>query len=561
MHKLIVKFNLLSIKQKGLLFSSIVICICGIVSGYLLLSKDTSTQEITEKVSYTVETMVIEETVEDSYLNYMGLIQPSTTEQVTFATVGTVKKIYVEEGDYVQAGQLLVTLDTSQLESQLENNEEILEIAENNYTTAAENLEDAQADYDALESEKEATLASYQQSIDEAKENINSLQNDSVLLQALNTAKSELEVAQSAQIAAQSEVDVATSEVDIKQNTVNEAQAKVDQAQAYYQALVDAGATEDEKAQAQVSLDEANSQLTSANSELSDAELTLTQKQEALTLAENEVSAKQSAVDVAQVALDNSGYDASLSAAQAALEALEDDYDSQSSAYDTNLSVLQGQVDSAEYLYNASESTYLSAKSNYEGTLTSIESYSYYASKSGTVVMIVSEEGSVATPLSPVLVVASDTLEAQFGISPSEISSVKMGNSAFITIKDEVYTGKVTAISALPDETSRTYLVDVQINTPPDDALLGELVSVKLYSQETTGVWIPISVILNDISDYVYVVENNRVVRREVSILEIKDDQVMVSNLYANDEVICSNMSNVKSGYLVNVVNKGDQDD
>lgn len=80
---------------------------------------------------------------------------------------------------------------------------------------------------------------------------------------------------------------------------------------------------------------------------------------------------------------------------------------------------------------------------------------------------------------------------------------------------------------------------------------LGELATVKINIGERSGIWLPLSVILNDGNDYVYVVEDGRAKREYVTVLEISDDQVLVEGTKAGEKIICEGMKLVRTGSAV----------
>ncbi len=210
--------------------------------------------------------------------------------------------------------------------------------------------------------------------------------------------------------------------------------------------------------------------------------------------------------------------------------------------------------DTASYTYDGAKASYESSKSNHESAKDAVEDLNYYAKTSGIILSIVQSEGEVATPLVPIMVVGTDDLVAEFGVSSQDVAKVKAGNYAIVTRGDESYSAEVLSVDVVPDETSRTYLTDVIINNKPDDFLIGELVSVKVYTGNEAGIFLPINVILNDGQDYVYVVENNRATRKNIEIVSISDNNVMVSGLNIEDLVISKGMKNIKSGYLVSII-------
>jgi RND family efflux transporter MFP subunit len=74
-------------------------------------------------------------------LFYTGVIEAWNKINVTPDIGGKIAKIYVEEGDVVQKGQLLAELDTRAVRLQLEQAQAALAVAEANYNDAQKNME------------------------------------------------------------------------------------------------------------------------------------------------------------------------------------------------------------------------------------------------------------------------------------------------------------------------------------------------------------------------------------------------------------------------------------
>jgi len=74
-------------------------------------------------------------------LNYTGTIEALRKINITPEVAGKITKIYVDEGDRVQEGQLLAELDTRAIRLQLEQAEAALAVAEASYKDAQRNFE------------------------------------------------------------------------------------------------------------------------------------------------------------------------------------------------------------------------------------------------------------------------------------------------------------------------------------------------------------------------------------------------------------------------------------
>lgn len=90
--------------------------------------------------------------------------------------------------------------------------------------------------------------------------------------------------------------------------------------------------------------------------------------------------------------------------------------------------------------------------------------------------------------------------------------------AAQIQIGDKTFAGNIKSIDVTPDENTRTYATDVTVDTADPEVYLGELATVEINIGERTGIWLPLSVILNDGNDYVYVVENDRAKREYINV-------------------------------------------
>lgn len=472
-----------------------------------------------EKV-YSVKTMKITPTGNNVYLNYAGLIQPEEVEKATMPVIGKITKIYVKEGDTVVKGQMLFKIDSQQYEGRRDAAYHNFKSAETGKNSAKSTLDYAQKVYD------EAVKSPTQEEKDKAKEKLDIAKENEKNRQDEYDKAKELLIPYETEVAkAQSEYDAAQEEYKIAYEKNTEIENKED-------------ATEEEKQARREALDSASknvsekeSVLRKKTSELRDARVNL-----GLPEKEARLEAAKSETTLAQVEYDNVNK-----------EPIQDDAD---------VSAKKSRLNSAQFAYDSACSNYNAAKSTYDTAQKAVEDCTYYAGMNGNVIMMIGEEGSIATPIAPVMVIGSNNMVAQFGISQSDVNDVKKGMDAVVLVEDQTFNGTVEQISLMPDETSRTYTTNVKISASGEKFYLGELATVKISIGERTGIWLPISVVMNDGQDYVFTVENDRVVRKNVVITDINNDMIRVTGLENTTNIIVEGMKTVKSGNLVNVISE-----
>lgn len=201
---------------------------------------------------------------------------------------------------------------------------------------------------------------------------------------------------------------------------------------------------------------------------------------------------------------------------------------------------------------NANQTQVNIARNNVSQAETNVANTTLRASVNGTVVRVVGNVNELATPLAPVVVIASDELKAVFGVPFQWLPSLYLNQSIEVFNSTNTIDAKITSIAPIPDQTSRTYEVGVSLeaNTFP----IGSSVSVSIALDEVAGVWLPITSIMNDGQPYVYVVEDGRAIKRRISLVGFNNTDVRVEGLFANEEVIVNGIKSLRSGTLVKVV-------
>ncbi len=522
-------------KNKGKIAIALVVVL---IAGFIGMRFLNQTEEVIaqEEKSYSVEVLTASVSNEDRYLEYSAIIKNRDMEEVIFPIVANIKEIYVSEGETVKEGQLLVTLEDDTAKRQEESAYQAMVSAESTMNSAKSNLDLAQLQYDKeLEDQKnDSQYKTLKENYDTSKENLEKVQSE------LDEINAQVKPLSDELATLNSELETLTKEKTNKELEISKKQAELDKLNE------DLALTPDD-AELQAKADEIQGDLDNLNLELEVVDNNISDKN-------TEVLEKETEIANLETSLNKQEKETELTLATTENETNRIAFQAKESEMEIQLAASKNARDTASYTYDGAKASYESAKTNHETAKDAVEDLNYYAKTSGIILTITQSVGEVATPLIPIMVVGTDDLVAEFGVSQEDVAKVKKGNYSLVSRGDESYSAEVVSVSVVPDETSRTYLTQVLLNNKEDDFLIGELVSLKVYTGNEIGVFLPINVILNDGEDYVYIVENNRAVRKNIEIVGISDNYVMVEGLDLEDLVISKGMKNIKSGYLVSIV-------
>lgn len=249
-----------------------------------------------------------------------------------------------------------------------------------------------------------------------------------------------------------------------------------------------------------------------------------------------------------------------LESAQNTLGIYQQNVDSAQEAYDKKVKegaesdeakAQKERMDTAEDRLDNARQAYDDAQDNVENAQKAVEKCTLKAPAGGYVVDVQAKEGSVSTPIIPAVVLASHEVVVNFGVSQTDITALTAGMAASITVGQQEFSGSIKDIDVVPDETTRTYATNVTVDVQNPDLYLGELATVKINIGERRGIWLPISVILNDGEDYIYVVEEGRAKREYITIEQVQDDYVLVTGTKAGEKIITEGMKTIQTGSAV----------
>ena len=492
----------------------------------------------------------------DNSISTTGTVESAETSNVTSSLNYTVKTIAISVGDKVKKGDIICTLDTKELEDQIEkeqnNLSKTIKSAQNSYNSAKENYDNAKKKLDNYKSELDSakkTLNTAKTPYNSAKNSIKSYQSQyDKALKAYNKAGKDFVSAQSKYNSALT--NFTNKKVD-KTTLISVAKSYLNAIQNLYGGLsigtvdISSGSSTSGSASASANSSQSLGGMVAANvAGSSSTTVTVTQTAEDLAKTVTAKVYSLTNTNITSTKSDNTLYKLSLKAKQLqnAKSAsnyynLESEYTTAKTAYDTVKQTYEQYKDSVtqadnqltqakEQLENASQSDTLNdlkdnlsdcnIKANQNGTITALNatvgsSVSGGGSASAAAVSALGSVSSSSGGSSSAIATISnlDKLKISITISEADITNAKTGLSCYITsdASDETFQGTLTQIDPVANE-SGTFGAEVTVDSENSGLLVGMNASVEILVNSTDNVFsVPIDAVGNDNDnkgDYIY---------------------------------------------------------
>jgi RND family efflux transporter MFP subunit len=176
----------------------------------------------------------------------------------------------------------------------------------------------------------------------------------------------------------------------------------------------------------------------------------------------------------------------------------------------------------------------------------------------GVVSSLNAVKGENVAPLKPIMrIINMDGLTVKISVPENEIAKVKVGDTAEVIIpalNDRHYVGKVTEKSMTASLLTHSYPVKVLVDKPDSDLTPGMIGKVVLKADVSEGIIIPANaVLINQEGKFVWVVEDGRATRRNITLAGYSGTGVIVrEGLQVGDEIIVEGYQKVSEGMRVN---------
>ena len=466
-----------------------------------------------------------------------------------------IEQVLIDEGDYVEAGQVMAVLDDSLQQTQISDAEAQLESAR------------------SVRREREAAIGQAEAGVSQAR--AGAAEAEAAVSQAL-AAQAETEAAVSQSLAAESEAEAAVAgaiaskaeaEAGLEQARANLASARIDRHAAQkelqrYQELADAGAIGRQELDARRrEADNAEEAVRVARANIKSAEARIQSAEANASSARARLDSARANVSSTRARLKSAG--ANVSSAQARLK----------SAI-ANISNAIARVDSARANLSNAGANIGSNRAKVEREQTQLEQTLVRAPASGKVAERIARVGDV-TGGSKMLfsIIKYGELELQVKVPETQLPQVKLGASVAIASDADSriqLRGTVREIAPLVDEETRQ--ATVKVNLPSSDLLRpGMFLRAALTTSEIQGITAPAKSILPqaDGSSIVYLLDEDDIVRaRTVEIGEILEGTPgnldtarleIKSGLNLGDRLVVAGAGYLKDGDRVKVVGESSE--
>jgi len=250
--------------------------------------------------------------------------------------------------------------------------------------------------------------------------------------------------------------------------------------------------------------------------------------------------------------LDTHDLEYALEASKARMDGALDAYDYSSDNYKKIESLYQDgaisrhDFDKARFELDIRTSELDQAKADYDYKISLIEDATITSDIDGYVVDILSKEGEMISAGYPVIVIRSEVQVVNVGLSNKDVGKVRLGTGVIVKVDDIQSVGEITNIAQVPDDQTLTYNVEIILTEKYFN--IGSIVGVQIIIGEEKGIWIPITAIMADGEDYVFIAKEDRAEKRKIIIDDIRGSHVKVRGINSGEQLVIEGMRRLEDG-------------
>ncbi len=500
--------------------------------------KEEAVQETEESVAVEVQTPKIGSLTLDTA--YIGTVMPQEQVYVIPKTSGTVTETFFEVGDQVQAGDVLFKIDDEAAQLQMANARAAYESAQAGVTAQNGGARDLQ-NY-----QTEEQIRQLRESLYDTDDQIAELEDN---LGDLRDAGGKLS---SAKEQAQAGVDQ-LNEALVAQN------AALQNMQKELESLT---AGSDSKNPGEVVPDTENGEGsgTADNKEIEELKSAIENQKNAIDATKLKITEAQSGIDQIQAQLDS--IDASKTQIKSGIDQAENGQDTirdnlsmaeQAYAITQNEIYPQSDAVSAAQLQQASVGI--------DSAQMQLDFCTVTSPISGIVESVSVEKNGMASAGNPAYIISNrESMTVTFFVAEKAKNVLNIGDPITIERNEHIYDGAITEIGTMANAQTKLFQVKASIaGAGVGENALPNGVSVKVYAtteKEDSKLMIPYDSIYFSAGDaYVYCVENGQIIRKEVTVGLMSDEEAVIEEGLTEDSQVVSNWSSkLRNGVEADVV-------
>lgn len=192
------------------------------------------------------------------------------------------------------------------------------------------------------------------------------------------------------------------------------------------------------------------------------------------------------------------------------------------------------------------------ARADYEYKASLVKDAVMIADGDGYIVDILYEKGELVPAGYPAAVVRNEGLVVNVGLAEKDCSNVMPGTKANIKARGKTVEGTVTSKSQVPDSQTGTYNIEIAIEE--NTLNIGAVAKVEIITGDERGIWIPLTSMLSDGMDYVYLAKDNIAEKREITIEDIAGSMARIKGLKPGEQLVVEGMKRLRAGDGISVV-------
>lgn len=184
------------------------------------------------------------------------------------------------------------------------------------------------------------------------------------------------------------------------------------------------------------------------------------------------------------------------------------------------------------------------------------------APRKGEIMQLGLEEGDLVTDAEPLaMIIDLDEIKVNFTVTNNQRSLLEKDATLDIFIDDQKYTAEIHTIGTMPDETG-LYPVEAKVENEDGKILPGMMATMHVpETRIENAVILPTAAVIEE-SDraFVYLVQNDHVVKTEITILAAQSDETAIEgDLEVSDQIVINGHLTLEDGSKVTVVKEGNQ--